>query len=334
MEAETSYKGGVWKHCWACRDGIRKGHSWTRDEISNRNWIQQKDHYVTSKKWNEENVGPQWNRVGGLRPADKIHMEVPDAFSASAWRRTATVPQALRLSRLWKGEELRAAQEDQGLHEREISSHPWDGMGCTQACWEPSDLQIQKDGWVVDPKLTGNIKCGYSSWVRAPQRVGGSQPHQRVRALPSSASGTWIWTMAGMKRGKPAGPAPERGVPSTGKGDAQSRSWTSLCTFQISRQSLLAHLRTLCASVFGRTKIKTKENGQVFWNVRAHYYSEGCVSDPGLGGGWWREGRRGRRRKGGRKTVKKWSIFYCLGVLYLFIHLFIGFGGLCCFVFL
>lgn len=82
-------------------------------------------------------------------------------------------PGALCLRRVWKGEEIRAGKEDQCLQEREISTHTWDGTGFTQACREPSDIQIQKDSWVVDPKLTGNIKCGYSSWVCAPQRVGG-----------------------------------------------------------------------------------------------------------------------------------------------------------------
>lgn len=43
--------------------------------------------------------------------------------------------------------------------------------GFNQACQELSDVQIQKDSWIVDCELMGRTKSGNNSWFGAHQRI-------------------------------------------------------------------------------------------------------------------------------------------------------------------
>lgn len=128
---------------WACKDGVRKGQSWTRDKICNRSWIQQKDHYITSKKWNKENVGPWLNGVGDLMTAHigthwgtwcllclslKVNQQGPPGLCA----------QGQGLER--RGNTSSEGGSSQWLHERENLTYMWDMMGFTPARWQLSDI--------------------------------------------------------------------------------------------------------------------------------------------------------------------------------------------------
>lgn len=91
----------------------------------------------------------------------------------SFWRQNNKVSHfSISTGKVRKGEELLGMKEDPVSDYLRDLTYRLNVTGLTQACWELSDVQIQKNSWTVDRKLLGRIQGEYNSCLCVHQRVG------------------------------------------------------------------------------------------------------------------------------------------------------------------
>lgn len=151
MEAEISYKGGVWKYCLGTQ-GWLLGKAKAEPQVRSATDIEQNKETTTllGKRGTRKTCNCGWIGLVIQWQQIQIHVEVPGASSASAWKWTYKVFQAsISGGNFWKGNTSSEGGLSQSLQERNLD--PLMGHdGFHPSMLRVVFVQIQKDSWRVD----------------------------------------------------------------------------------------------------------------------------------------------------------------------------------------